>query len=608
MDSVHLAEIKAKITAQHEGDEKQLEVIFSHSPRLMVEAPAGYGKTTTMISRIAYLFASGQIPNPKRIMGLTFSVNAALKVKREISEKLPGLLGSKNNPVSVGEKVTVTNYHGFCKGVLKKYGYLIADALRKDVNSLRAINDSEIEKRSQLKTALTSPELQILQNMERSVKEAHFPDDKEIHEYNSVVIEKLLPMGYITHNAVVLFVLEIFNRNKEVVRFYQNYYPLIVVDEFQDTNCISWMLLQAIISSQTQLLFLGDSLQRIYGFIGALPDIMSKAADEYQMIKIALSKNYRFSNNPEMLKLDKSIRDNATSRFAPNLLSNDVARLPIFWVSTQQEEAEAIVTKIQSLMRDHTARIAVLFYRRGKNAEVIESEFIKRDVPYFYGMFTEDDADYVDFHNKCQDMFVTQFSKSQVISRRSLIAFADKVKTAYAMSEEKTIVFLCRLLDAFVEKVSIDYADLLPEDKYNLLLDVFENRQLKQAMEYVKSQVILSTVHGAKGLEWDYVIVCDVEQWAFPSPSTCYQCPSKWIQTNSVCRLPQIIPAEIIRNLLDDFCVFYVALTRAKKQAFISASKERFNFYGRQFTEGRICCFASVNGVKLVDATHQNKE
>lgn len=143
MDSVHLAEIKAKITAQHEGDEKQLEVIFSHSPRLMVEAPAGYGKTTTMISRIAYLFASGQIPNPKRIMGLTFSVNAALKVKREISEKLPVLLGSKNNPVSVGEKVTVTNYHGFCKGVLKKYGYLIADALRKDVNSLRAINDSK---------------------------------------------------------------------------------------------------------------------------------------------------------------------------------------------------------------------------------------------------------------------------------------------------------------------------------------------------------------------------------------------------------------------------------------------------------------------------------
>ncbi len=55
----NLAEIKEKITIQHEGDDKQLEVIFSDSFRLMVEAPAGYGKTTTMISRLAFLFASG---------------------------------------------------------------------------------------------------------------------------------------------------------------------------------------------------------------------------------------------------------------------------------------------------------------------------------------------------------------------------------------------------------------------------------------------------------------------------------------------------------------------------------------------------------------------
>ena len=55
MPNVSLDEIKEKITAQHEGDERQLEIIFSDIPRLIVEAPAGYGKTTTMISRIAYL-------------------------------------------------------------------------------------------------------------------------------------------------------------------------------------------------------------------------------------------------------------------------------------------------------------------------------------------------------------------------------------------------------------------------------------------------------------------------------------------------------------------------------------------------------------------------
>ncbi|MFS2315921.1 UvrD-helicase domain-containing protein [Dehalococcoides mccartyi] len=307
MPNANLAEIKEKLTALHESDYKQLEVIFSESPRLIVEAPAGYGKTKTMISRIAYLFVSGRIPNPKRILGLTFSVNAALKVKREVAEKLPSLLGSQNSPVALGEKVMVTNYHGFCKGILKKYGYLVADALRKDINLFRAIGDSEIEKIPNLKTALSVQELEHLKAVETAIKEARIPDSQTTHSYNDIVIKKLMPLDYITHNAVILLVLEIFERFSEVKKFYQNYYPLIVVDEFQDTNCIAWSLLEAVVSDQTQLVFLGDPLQRIYGFIGALPDIMTTAAEKYAMTTVALSKNYRFRNNPEMLKLDRNI-------------------------------------------------------------------------------------------------------------------------------------------------------------------------------------------------------------------------------------------------------------------------------------------------------------
>lgn len=205
MPNVSLDEIKEKITTQHEGDERQLEIIFSDIPRLIVEAPAGYGKTTTMISRIAYLFASGRIPNPKQILGLTFSVNAALKVKREVAEKLPFLLGAQNSPVAVGEKIAVTNYHGFCKGILKKYGYLIADALRKDINLFRTVGDSEIEKQPSLKTVLTLTELQHLKDVETAIKNVSIPDAQAIHIYNDIVIKKLLPFGFITHNAVILW-------------------------------------------------------------------------------------------------------------------------------------------------------------------------------------------------------------------------------------------------------------------------------------------------------------------------------------------------------------------------------------------------------------------
>lgn len=220
MSNAYLEGIREKIAAQHEGDETQLGIIFSDSPRLIVEAPAGYGKTTTMISRIAYLFASGRIPNPKRILGLTFSVNAALKVKREVAGKLPSLIGTQSNPVAVGEKVSITNYHGFCKGILKKYGYLLSPLLRKDINLFRAVGDSDIEKQKNLRLVLTPAELQHLKNVENAIKDTQIPDNQTIHMYNEIIVQKLLPLDYVTHNAIILFVLEIFSNHEEVKKFY----------------------------------------------------------------------------------------------------------------------------------------------------------------------------------------------------------------------------------------------------------------------------------------------------------------------------------------------------------------------------------------------------
>jgi len=95
-----LIKIREKISDAHSEDKKQLEVIFSDSERLIVEAPAGYGKTKTMISKIAYILASGGLPIPKKILALTFSVNAAYKIKKDVAEQLPDLLYSDEiNPI-----------------------------------------------------------------------------------------------------------------------------------------------------------------------------------------------------------------------------------------------------------------------------------------------------------------------------------------------------------------------------------------------------------------------------------------------------------------------------------------------------------------------------
>ena len=237
MQDDYLGKIKATITTLHEGDERQLEVIFSEDGRVIVEAPAGFGKTTTMVSRIAYLYASGSIPNPKRILALTFSVNAALKIKRDIAAKLPGLLGQKNNPMSLSDKMTVTNYHGFCKGVLSKYGFLLSDFLRKNINLYFAIGDEDIEKRTDVYNLVTNDELFFMSSLNESIKKSQMPSDEDVETYNSIIINKLLPHDYITHNAVILMTLELFKKYENVRTYYSNYFPLIIIDEFQDTNC-----------------------------------------------------------------------------------------------------------------------------------------------------------------------------------------------------------------------------------------------------------------------------------------------------------------------------------------------------------------------------------
>lgn len=406
-------------------------------------------------------------------------MNAALKVKREVAEKLPALMGISNNPALVGDKVSVTNYHGFCKGVLKKYGYLISDLLRKDINSIKAIGDTDVRKCSEINVFLFEDEIKILEQMDAIIKAGALPDENEIEKYNQLVIEKILPLDYVTHNAIILMTISLFSSFQEVQKFYQNFYPLLIVDEFQDTNSIAWNLLEHLISPKSQLLFLGDPLQRIYGFIGALSDIMTIAAEKYDMQQITLSKNYRFRNNPEMLKIDANIRANAETcfEFQP---SDSAAQLPAFYGYTQEDEAALIVTKIAEFReKEPDCKIAILCRGRSINSEKIENALSSVNIPYFYGMFTDEDPNYIDFHIICQNIFVRRFGRRKNLGSHSLELFVESVRAEYADKTDKTTMSLLLLLEALIKKVLKDYISLTAEDKYLLILDILENRQLR---------------------------------------------------------------------------------------------------------------------------------
>lgn len=587
-----IEDIKNKIIEMHAGDNKQLDIVFSEEKRIIVEAPAGYGKTTTMISRIAYLYVTGHIPNPKKMLGLTFSVNAALKVKRDVASKLPALIGDENNPISIGDRITVTNYHGFCKGILKKYGKLLSPLLNIDPNMLWAVGDAD----AAIKQYLNNAEVQLLNATSTKISQAIELSDEEIDSYLFIIENKLLPQKIITHNAIILFTLKLFKKSPTIKNFYCNYYPLIVVDEFQDTNCIAWELLNAIIDKNTQLVFLGDSLQRIYGFIGAIPNIMNIAKSQFGMTEIRLSKNYRFKDNPNMLKLDKNIRQIAESHFRVSFSDSELSKIPLYYGTTHEHECQFIINIIASVKSTYPdQKITILFKQRGKDVTILQDYLVYNNIDYFYGMFKDDDIEYVNFHIKCVELLIKSFGVKKNLSNKALERFVDSIKKVYSSDNSSITKSLLILLDALIDKVKIDYYDLLPEERYELLQDIFENRQLKQSMEYVQSKVILSTVHGAKGLEWDHVIIADLEPWIFPSYSVCNNCDSRF-NKGTACIMPDYINDEFRQKYLDELSAFYVAVTRARKQVYFSASATRYN-YNNDLKQSKCSCFIKLPGI-----------
>lgn len=581
--------VKDRIAARHSGDERQLEVVFSSSNRILVEAPAGYGKTNTMVSRIAYLIATRRIPNPKRLLALTFSVNAAYKIKKDVNKQLPDLLNNTGLNINVGDRIYVSNYHGFCRSVLRKYGQILHSNLL-DIDKLQAVDDSDIKTVQQAASALTFDEAKFLSDYCDAVKNIRSKFLSEnLDRYNNLIISKLLPKKVITYNAILTLTLKLFADLPKILDFYHRYYNTILVDEFQDTNTLSYWLLKYLVTDSTRIIFLGDSLQRIYGFIGAVPNLLRQAQDEFALEKIQLNKNYRFANNQQMLQLDNNIRINAENPQNPDIKLD--AKIDLTVLANQNDESLDVVSRSLAILKENpTSKVAILVKQRGININTIIEAFEAQQVPYFFGLFTDEDVNYLVFHRKCLFEFIELIKSKNIITKRLSHTHIEKLKEIYKDETEPVVTALIKLLEIFWGKLFLDFSFFSNDEKIALIKDTFENFTLKQYIEFVDANIIISTVHAAKGLEWDFVILPDMEKDSFPNYwGLCNGCKS-----SVGCKLA--INAENEKKFLEELSVFYVAVTRAKKQVYFTASKTSPDKFGREWPKN-LSCFISLPGI-----------
>lgn len=594
----------------HNGivDTEQVEVIFSPSKRLIVEAPAGYGKTKTMVSKIAYLIMSDQLPTAKKILALTFSVNASFKIKKEIVDQVRKIFNDKTAINLVKQRVEASNFHGFCRRILSLYGYLIHPNLEK-INQFQVVDEANAKDLNEL--ILDDTDKKFLVCYAASLKSVGEPGivikdqikyfEENRPRYIKILLENFIPRNYITYNGILILTLYQFENYPHIATFFQKYFPIIFVDEFQDTNWLQWKILSALTGgkvfplSSRHLYLFGDRVQRIYGFIGAIPMIFDVAKKNYQMDIIKLNTNHRFDINSKLGRMDRVIRANAENVRQPQVPFT--AEVQITENDSQAEVGKNVLALTKSLLEKNQDTVIAILVRTGLSS-LTTSEIYKQlrsdGINPFFALYKEDDQEYIDFHRKSRQFWIRVLQRENL---RSLKAAESYMKYELTKLPETDInSSLATLLLRLIEKVQKDYSFYTFEEKANMISDILENRGLKQHLDLVNdARVILATIHGAKGLEWDFVIIPDVQQFSFPPARFCnmQKCTSCSINWKSKSQ-------RFEQAFLEELSIFYVAVTRARKDVFLLFSKKVMFISGRS-VKSSLSCIVQLPGFARIN-------
>lgn len=341
--------------------------------RVLILAGAGSGKTKVLTVRMAYLIDYKNI-HPTNILGLTFTNKAAAEMRHRVAS----LLDEKR-----AKQVTLCTFHSFCMQILRKeievLGFTKNFSLYDEYDTQRMIQQIV---RDLLKHESTLPSLgpftlainqarnqgiapKDLETEDNLLKEVYTRFSESMKAYNAVDFDNLL-----------FLTVRLFKEHPDVLERYQDRYPYIMIDEYQDTNKVQFELASLLAGKHKNLCVVGDDDQSIYGWRGA--DVRNIL--EFENTKmIKLEQNYRSSNI--ILQAANAVIKNNTSRHDKSLWSEKEGHhlIEVFHAPTDIQEAEAVVYRIAKLREEKNLKwkdIAIL-YRSNALSRAFEMALLK---------------------------------------------------------------------------------------------------------------------------------------------------------------------------------------------------------------------------------------
>lgn len=579
-------------------------------PVLCLAGP-GSGKTTSMVYRIKYMIEHAQIA-PGHILVITFTRASAKEMQERFYQITNGSVKGCTFGTfhSVFFSILKTAYGYTSNHILpeeEKYN-MIRDIVRK--MELEYEDEEELISSLISEIGMMKGELIDLSHFYSScVGEEVFRDIYREYDKRKDRLHKL------DFDDMMIYCYELLRERSDILGYLQKQYQYILVDEFQDINKIQYEITKMLALPQNNLFIVGDDDQSIYGFRGSKPEIMLHFRDEYPNVtEILLDTNYRCSRNITEGSL-RLIRNNQI-RFPKKIISSMdyVEPIRVHHVKTVKEETGHL---LQEMKRYKDRGIAyedmAVIMRTNVQARSIINTLMSFNIPFqvrdavpciFDHFAVKNVLDYIRAAMGIRDrsVFLNILNKPKRYLKRDLLMEEqfdfDKIKARlqgkdWAIEKLEQMEYDLKILsglkpfaavhfirkaigyDSYIEEYC-EYRHLQVDEIYNTLDELQElAKQYKTFMEWFegmekyreafqekvkkknnkqKHGITVTTMHSAKGLEYDVVFMIEANEGMTPYKKA-------------------VKPEEIE----EERRMFYVAMTRAKRYLHIYDVKEYFN-------------------------------
>ena len=348
---------------------------------MLVFAGAGSGKTRVLTYKVAYLIETAGLP-PENILAVTFTNKAAQEMKSRVFDLVESNL----------KGITIGTFHSIGAMILRKEIHLIdyennfviydsADSKSlvkkaiKELNlDLKIYNPRSIQtKISTAKNLLQSPEDVMELSNEREFMKKNFVNIFELYQ------SKLKENNALDFDDLLILPLKIFNDFPNRLKFYQNKFQYVLVDEYQDTNKPQFEFIYLLTKKNKDIFVVGDDDQSIYGWRGAdISNILNFNLSFKNASVIKLEQNYRSTKN--ILNAAWSIVSRNLNRSEKKLWTDNPEgeKIVVMDGFDEKDESVKVFNKILELKNECNASYKdfVILYRTNAQSRPIENVFM----------------------------------------------------------------------------------------------------------------------------------------------------------------------------------------------------------------------------------------